>query len=111
LKAPFADVRGQLRIAEDDDSGTPTASLRGRILEGHDLRVFGEERPNDTSLNPLAPAVNDAYLAEPRLETLLEVLFHNAGYVPWSKRMEVDVIFEWKDDRFAEWRLCLYDFG
>lgn len=70
--------------------------------------MFGEERPDDTSLNSLPPAVDDPYVLETLLKTLLEIFFYNAGDIAWSERMEVNVVFEGEDDCVVERWLRLY---
>jgi hypothetical protein len=55
-----------------------------------DVRMLLENAAYDIALNADSTAVNDANFLKPRLTTLLEILFHNAGDVLRSERMKVD---------------------
>ena len=69
--------------------------------------MFLENAAHDIALNADAAAVNDSNFLESRLATLLEVFFHDARNVFRMKRMEIDGVFERKDNRIGKRRLCI----
>jgi hypothetical protein len=53
-----------------------------------------EHGTDDLALHSHAAAVDDADLAEPALDGLIEVLFHHNPDLTWLKSVEVDGVFD-----------------
>ena len=64
------------------------------IPERLDQRVFLERLLNDTSLNPLAAAVNEANLTESRFVSGVDVLFDNRFDVARGEGVEIERAFD-----------------
>lgn len=58
-----------------------------------------EERVDNGSLDALAPAVDQAHLAEAETDGLLQVLVDDRRDVPRGERVEIERILDRNDDR------------
>src|SRR5262249_284783 len=85
----------------------PTAGFRRGILERKNQRVVLKNAAHDISLDADAAAVNDSNFSKSGLPTLLKIFFDDARNIFRGEGMEIDEIFDRKNNRFGKRRFAI----
>jgi len=87
-----------------DDRRAPPAPIRRGIGELLDERMAGQERLDDGTLGPRAPAVDETHLAETSAGALLQVVVDDARDVARGEGVQVERLLDGQDDlAFIVW--------